>query len=114
MPEYRGFEYVTRPRGPNTWQWELYERGATIGFDKGEINGKREDAALCAQHAIDRCIEGTSQDFGRKFVGGVNVAFVVHQIKRLERLAKRTPHRAERRVHEAVVAHLKKQLQQLA
>jgi hypothetical protein len=110
MPEYRGFEYVTRPRGPNKWQWELYEIGATIGFDKGEINGKREDAALCAQHSIDRCIEGTSQNVGRMVVGRINVAFMLHQIKGLERLAKRTTHEAERRVHEAAVAHLKRQL----
>jgi hypothetical protein len=110
MTEYGGFEYVTRPRGPNKWQWELYEIGTTIGFDKGEINGKRNDAVLSAQHAIDRWIEGHSE---RKFVGGANVGFMMHQMKRIERLAKRTPHKAERRDHEAAVAHLKKQLEQL-
>src|SRR6185437_14556497 len=113
MPESRGFEYVTRPRGQHNWQWELYKIGATIGFDKGEINGTREDAALCAQNAIEDWSEGTSEKSGRK-VGAVNVASMVHQIKRIERLARRTPHKAERRDHEAAVAHLKKQLLELA
>jgi hypothetical protein len=68
MPEYRGFEYVTRPRGQHNWQWELYKIGATIGFDKGEIDGTREDAALCAQNAIEDWSEGTSENPGARLV----------------------------------------------
>lgn len=110
MPEYRGIEYVTRPRGPNKWQWELYEVGATIGFDKGEIAGTAKEAAACARNAIERLVAEPTQESGRKFSTAPNVGFIMHQLKRLERLAKRTRHVAERRVHEAAVAHLKKQL----
>lgn len=112
MPEYCGIEYVTRPHGPNRWQWELYQVGATVGFDKGEINGTRESAALCAQDAIERWVE-EAQKSGRKFTGKVSIHFILHQLKRFERLARRTPHDEERRIHEAAVAHLKKQLREL-
>lgn len=112
MSEYRGLLYVLRPGGRGRWHWEVYRANSTVGFAKGRVTGMISEAVRAAESAIDHWLEKESQTVDLAAGGNLgreNAEKIWAQIRRLERLAQRTPHKLERRAHEASIAHLKRQ-----